>query len=188
MEIGEPDFPTPAPVVAAAQTHIASGRTFYPRAGAAGTEADIADFYRGRYGVAVPASRIVVTAGASAALLLAMACLCEPEQRMAADRPGLPLQQQFRVRSFEGPWLWLSGQMQKQVQPTTADVRHCWNKRAAGALFASPANPTGTLMDDRVLESIAEFVRRHQGTLIVDEIYHGLTLRARRMSRTQVRR
>ena len=60
-------------------------------------------------------------------------------------------------------------------QPTLADVEHYWGEKTSGALFASPANPTGTLIDDPVLETIAGFVRQRHGTLIVDEIYHGLT-------------
>src|SRR5512138_55943 len=76
MEVGEPDFPPPAPIVAAAQPHIASGRVFYtPALGLPELREAIARFYATRYGVSVPASRVVVTSGASAALLLALACL-----------------------------------------------------------------------------------------------------------------
>lgn len=175
MEIGEPDFPTPAPVVAAAQAHIASGRTFYtPALGLPELRQAISDFYMQRYGAAVPASRIVVTAGASGALLLAMACLCEPGSEWLLTDPGYPCNSNF-VRSFEGTPVCIPVGAESKFQPTLADVQSYWSERTAGALFASPANPTGTLLDDDVLGSIADFVRQRGGTLIIDEIYHGLT-------------
>ena len=175
MEIGEPDFPTPAPILEAAQASMAGGRMFYtPALGLPELRQAIADFYRQRYNVAVPASRIVVTAGASGALLLAMACLCQPGSEWLMTDPGYPCNSNF-VRSFDGVPVCIPVSAENNYQPNLAEVQHYWNERTAGALFASPANPTGTLLDEPTLESIAEFVRQRQGTLIVDEIYHGLT-------------
>ena len=175
MEIGEPDFPTPAPVVAAAQAHLASGRMFYtPALGLPELRQAISDFYMQRYGASVPSSRVVVTAGASGALLLAMACLCEPGSEWLLTDPGYPCNANF-VRSFEGTPVCIPVSADNKFQPTLADVQCHWNSKTSGALFASPANPTGTLLADDALESIAGFVRQHGGTLIVDEIYHGLT-------------
>ncbi|MBP7204803.1 MAG: pyridoxal phosphate-dependent aminotransferase [Propionivibrio sp.] len=175
MEIGEPDFPTPAPILEAAQASMAGGRMFYtPALGLPELRQAIADFYRQRYNVAVPASRIVVTAGASGALLLAMACLCQPGSEWLMTDPGYPCNSNF-VRSFDGVPVCIPVSAENNYQPTLAEVQRHWNERTAGALFASPANPTGTLLDEPTLESIAEFVRQRQGTLIVDEIYHGLT-------------
>ena len=175
MEIGEPDFPTPAPILEAAQASMAGGRMFYtPALGLPELRQAIADFYRQRYHVAVPASRIVVTAGASGALLLAMACLCQPGSEWLMTDPGYPCNSNF-VRSFDGVPVCIPVSAENNYQPTLAEVQRHWNERTAGALFASPANPTGTLLDEPTLESIAEFVRQRQGTLIVDEIYHGLT-------------
>ncbi len=175
MEIGEPDFPTPAPILEAAQASMAGGRMFYtPALGLPELRQAIADFYRQRYNVAVPASRIVVTAGASGALLLAMACLCQPGSEWLMTDPGYPCNSNF-VRGFDGVPVCIPVSAENNYQPTLAEVQRHWNERTAGALFASPANPTGTLLDEPTLESIAEFVRQRQGTLIVDEIYHGLT-------------
>ena len=175
MEIGEPDFPTPAPILEAAQASMAGGRMFYtPALGLPELRQAIADFYRQRYNVAVPASRIVVTAGASGALLLAMACLCQPGSEWLMTDPGYPCNSNF-VRSFDGVPVCIPVSAENNYQPTLAEVQRHWNERTAGALFASPANPTGTLLDEPTLESIAEFVRQRQGPLIVDEIYHGLT-------------
>lgn len=175
MEVGEPDFPTPATIVAAAQAQIASGRVYYtPALGLPELREAIADFYATRYGVTVPASRIVVTAGASGALLLALACLCEPGSEWLLTDPGYPCNANF-IRSFEGVPIAIPVSGENNFQPTLADLQRHWNERTAGALFASPANPTGTLLEDDVLAAIAGYVRERRGQLIVDEIYHGLT-------------
>ncbi|MBS1231055.1 MAG: aminotransferase class [Proteobacteria bacterium] len=175
MEVGEPDFTTPPTIIAAAQAHLATGRVFYtPALGLPELRSAIADFYGSRYGLSVPASRIVVTAGASGALLLALACLCEPGSEWLLTDPGYPCNANF-VRSFDGVPIGIPVDGQNKFQPTLADVKQHWNERTAGALFASPANPTGTLLDDDVLAAIAGYVRGQGGQLIVDEIYHGLT-------------
>lgn len=175
MEVGEPDFTTPEAIIAAAQAHLASGRVYYtPALGLPELRSAIAAFYSTRYGISVPASRIVVTAGASGALLLALACLCEPGSEWLLTDPAYPCNANF-VRSFEGVPIGIPVHGENNFQPTVADVQQHWNERTAGALLASPANPTGTLLDDDVLEAIAALVRALGGQLIVDEIYHGLT-------------
>jgi aspartate/methionine/tyrosine aminotransferase len=175
MEVGEPDFPTPEPIVAAAQAQIASGRVFYtPALGLPELRAAIAAFYTTRYGVAVPASRIVITAGASGALLLSMACLAEAGSEWLLSDPGYPCNRNF-VRSFDGRPVSIPVRAENNFQPTLAEVEAHWTERTAGVLLASPANPTGTLLDDDVLADIADFVRQKGGQLVVDEIYHGLT-------------
>ena len=175
MEVGEPDFPTPAPIIAAAQAHLAGGRVAYtPALGLPELREAISTFYRTRYGVEVPASRIVVTAGASGALLLALACLTEPGSEWLLTDPGYPCNRHF-VRSFEGVPVSMPVEAKHNFQPTLADLERHWSPRTAGALFASPANPTGTLLEPGQVASIADFVRQRGGRLIVDEIYHGLT-------------
>ena len=175
MEVGEPDFPTPAPIIAAAQEHIASGRVFYTSAlGLPELRQAIADFYLARYDAHVSASRIVVTAGASGALLLALACLAEPGSEWLLTDPGYPCNSNF-VRSFEGVPVCIPVGAENRFQPTLTQIEQHWTEHTAGALFASPANPTGTLLDDADLANIAGYVRQKGGQLIVDEIYHGLT-------------
>ncbi len=175
MEVGEPDFPTPAPIIAAAQAHLATGRVFYtPALGLPELREAIAGFYQSRYGIKLPASRIVVTAGASGALLLALACLATPGKEWLLTDPGYPCNRHF-VRTFEGVPVNIPVEGTSNFQPTLADLEKHWTDRTAGALFASPANPTGTMLDAAQLAAIANFVRRHNGQLIIDEIYHGLT-------------
>ena len=175
MEVGEPDFPTPAPVVAAAQKAIADGKVYYtPALGLPELRQAISDFYKTRYGINVPPSRIVITAGASGALLLALACLAEPGSEWLLTDPGYPCNTNF-IRSFEGIPVGILVRPENDYQPTAADLERHWIPRTAGALFASPANPTGTLLDDATLAAIADIIRNKGGQLIVDEIYHGLT-------------
>lgn len=175
MEVGEPDFPTPAPIVDAAQRAIADGRVFYtPALGLPELRAAIARFYAERYGVSVPAERIVVTAGASGALTLALACLVEPGSEWLLADPGYPCNRHF-VRAFEGRPVGVPVDAASNFQPTVAHLERHWNERTAGALLASPANPTGTMLSAAEIDALARCVRARGGQLIVDEIYHGLT-------------
>ena len=175
MEVGEPDFPTPATIVEAAQRAIAGGRMFYtPALGLPELREAISRFYAGRYQVAVPASRIVVTAGASGALTLALACLVEPGSEWLLTDPGYPCNRHF-IRAFEGVPVSIPVDAASNFQPTTADLERFWSAKTAGALFASPANPTGTMLSAGEIDALARDVRARDGQLIVDEIYHGLT-------------
>lgn len=178
MEVGEPDFPTPEPVLEAARRSLADGRVFYtPALGLPELREAIATFYRTRYGVTVPASRIVVTAGASGALTLALACLVAPGSEWLLTDPGYPCNRHF-VRAFEGIPVGIPVDGSTRFTPDVEAIERHWTPRTAGALFASPANPTGNLIHGDELEAIARTVRARGGQLIVDEIYHGLTYEA----------
>lgn len=175
MEVGEPDFPTAAPVIVAAQACLAGGRV--PYTGATGLVAlreAIAAHYASRFGVTVDPARIIVTAGASGALLLTLAVLTEPGDGWLLPDPGYPCNRQF-VRAFEGEVQALPVQAAHAFQPTAAEVDAAWGARTRGLMVASPANPTGTLIARDELARIREVVARRGGALIVDEIYQGLT-------------
>ena len=175
MEVGEPDFPTPAPIVEAAQRAIAGGRMFYtPALGLPELREAISQFYATRYGTDVPASRIAITAGASGALTLALACLVEPGSEWLLTDPGYPCNRHF-IRAFGGIPIEIPVDADSNFQPTAADVDRYWSKNTRGALFASPTNPTGTMLSVVEIEALAEIIRRRDGQLIIDEIYHGLT-------------
>lgn len=175
MEVGEPDFPTPAPVVAAAQAYLATGRIFYtPALGLPELRDAISRFYRERYSSNVPAERIVITTGASGALLLALGVLTDRDQEWLLPDPGYPCNANF-VRMFEGRVRHIATRPEHGFQPTANEVSAAWNENTAGLLVASPANPTGTLIAPAQLAELHAAVRAKQGTLLVDEIYHGLT-------------
>ncbi|WP_150430443.1 pyridoxal phosphate-dependent aminotransferase [Dechloromonas sp. CZR5] len=175
MEVGEPDFPTPEPIARAAVAAINQGRTLYTQAlGLPELRAAISVFYRERYGVAVPASRIAITNGASGALNLAFAALANPGDEWLLADPGYPCNRHI-LRTYEGTPVALPVGPESNFQPTAAQVDAAWIERTSGLLVASPANPTGTLLTGEEIAALAEVCRRRQGHFMVDEIYHGLT-------------
>jgi len=175
MEIGEPDFPTPEPVVRAAINALQGGKTLYTQAlGLPELRTAISTFYRERYGADVPASRIAVTNGASGALNLAFACLADPGSEWLLADPGYPCNRHI-LRTYEGRLKSIAVGPDSNFQPTPAQVDAAWNERTAGLLVASPANPTGTLLTLAEIESLADVCRAKNGHFLVDEIYHGLT-------------
>ena len=93
---------------------------------------------------------------------------------MAADRPGYPCNRHF-IRAFGGIPIEIPVDADSNFQPTAADVDRYWSKNTRGALFASPANPTGTMLSVVEIEALAEIIRRRDSQFIIDEIYHGLT-------------
>ena len=175
MEIGEPDFPTPAPVIAAAQRAIAAGDLYYTSAlGLPDLRRAIAGHYADHYGVAVAPERIVVTAGSSAALLLVMALLVDRDQQILLADPGYPCNRHF-VRVLEGTPVGIPVGPESGYQLTAALIERHWTPATRGVLIASPSNPTGTVVPRDEMRRIAATVAARGGDLIVDEIYLGLT-------------
>ncbi len=175
MEVGEPDFPTPEPIAKAAVAAIQSGKTLYTQAlGLPELRTAIADFYRERYGVAVPASRIAITNGASGALNLAFAALTNPGDEWLLADPGYPCNRHI-LRTYEGVPRSMPVGPESNFQPTPDMLEQHWSEKTAGLLVASPANPTGTLLTLAEIEALASVCRKKGGHFMVDEIYHGLT-------------
>jgi aspartate/methionine/tyrosine aminotransferase len=184
MEVGEPDFPTPPPVIAAAQELLATGRIFYtPALGLPALREAISAFYKARYNSDVAAERIVITTGASAALLMALSVLVNRDAEWLLPDPGYPCNANF-IHLLEGRVTRLATAAEDGYQPTAAQVRNAWNAATKGLLVASPANPTGTLISPVQLAELHAAVREKGGTLLVDEIYHGLTYGAEATSAT----
>ena len=175
MEVGEPDFPTPPPILDAAQRFLAGGHVHYTSAlGLPALREAIAAWYATRYGVQVDPARIVVTAGASGALLLALGALITPGDEWLLTDPGYPCNRHF-VRFCEGVPRAIPVDATTHFQPTAQKVDAGWTLRTRGLLVASPANPTGTLIEPAQLAALWQTVQARGGSLIVDEIYHGLT-------------
>jgi len=175
MEIGEPDFPTPAPVIAAAQRGIESGAVYYTSAlGLPELREAIAAHYRDHYRVTVEADRVIVTAGSSAALLLAMALLVNRDEQILLADPGYPCTRHL-VRTLEGEPVGIPVGAATDYQLTAELISRAWTPRTRGALIASPANPTGTMVPRDELKRIAATIASKRGVLIVDEIYLGLS-------------
>jgi len=176
LEVGEPDFATPEPIVQAGINALSEGKTHYtPALGLPELRRKIADFYQSRYGVEVSADRIAITPGASGALLLLMAARLEAGDELLMADPGYPCNRHF-ARVFEAHGRLIPTTASSGFQLTPEHVKQHWNKGASKAvLMASPANPTGAVIPHEDLEKIAAQTRLLKGELWVDEIYHGLT-------------
>ena len=175
MEIGEPDFPTPEPVLKAARDALAHGDIYYTSAlGLPALREAIAVHYRDRFGVAISPERIVVTAGSSAALLLVMALLVDRDERVLLADPGYPCNRHF-VRVLEGTPVGIPVGPEERYQLTAAAVDAHWDEATRAALIASPSNPTGTMVGRDEMAAIARTIARRGGSLVVDEIYLGLS-------------
>ena len=174
MEIGEPDFTAPEPVVEAGVRAIRDGRTAYTATlGLNSLREAIAAHYRSRFHADVPAARIAITSGASGGLLCVSALYVDAGDEILVPDPGYPGYRHF-VRAFEGVAKTLPVSAATDFQPTLEMVRKAWGPRSKGLLLGSPSNPTGTLISKDELTRIASFIAERQGILMVDEIYQGL--------------
>jgi aspartate/methionine/tyrosine aminotransferase len=175
LNIGEPDFTAPAPVLDAARDCLASGRTQYTDAtGLPALRKAIARWYGERFGLDVPAHRIVVTAGASAALQLVTLALFGPGDEVLMPDPSYPCNRHF-VAAAGARAVLLESDARRRFQLDAASVRAAWNEHTRGVLLASPSNPTGTSIEAAEMRRIVEAVRERGGAAIVDEIYLGLS-------------
>ncbi len=175
FEVGEPDFATAPPILDAAQRFLSGGHVHYTAAlGLTELREAISTHYSRRHGIDISPQRIVITAGASGALLLALGVLVNPGDEWLLPDPGYPCNRHF-VRLLEGQPVSLAVNGDTNFQPTATQVEKSWSVRTKGLLVASPANPTGTMLDSQTIASLADTVARRDGALLVDEIYHGLT-------------
>ncbi|HNB78350.1 MAG TPA: pyridoxal phosphate-dependent aminotransferase [Rhodocyclaceae bacterium] len=172
--VGEPDFPTPQPMVDAALAFIRKGDVHYTAGlGLPALREAISGYYAERFGLDVPASRIVVTTGASAALQLLLGVLVNPGDEWLLPDPGYPCNRHF-VRMYEGRPVALPVDESTDFQPTAGAVDAAWRAETRGLMIASPSNPTGTVLDAPTLANICTRVRTLGGHVVVDEIYQGL--------------
>ena len=174
MEVGEPDFPTPGPIIEAAKAGLGNGDTKYTDArGTVKLREAIARHYQDWYGVEVSPHRVFVTAGASGGLLLLAALLMNPGDNLLMTDPGYPCNRHF-LSSFnaEGCLVPVGASDNYQLNPEL--IARYWNDSSRGILIASPANPTGSVLTREDYVSLGETLAPKNGLLIADEIYHGL--------------
>jgi aspartate/methionine/tyrosine aminotransferase len=175
LNIGEPDFTAAPAVVAAAERCMAAGRTQYTQAtGLPALREAIAAWYGTRFGVEIAASRIMVTAGASAALQLATLALIDDGDELLLPDPSYPCNRHF-VAAAGGRAVLLRAGPQHRFQLDAEAVERAWGPRTRGVLLASPSNPTGTSIERAEMQRIVQAVRARGGFTIVDEIYLGLS-------------
>jgi len=175
MEVGEPDFDTPQPIIEAGIKALKSGKTHYTLAlGLPALRDAIAQWYETRYQVSISPNRVVVTPGASGALLLVMGALLERDKKVLLADPGYPCNRNF-ARFVEGKAESVPVDASSNFQLTAEHVNKHWTDATAMALVASPSNPTGTVLSQQALRDLSLAIKAKKGHFVVDEIYHGLT-------------
>jgi aspartate/methionine/tyrosine aminotransferase len=175
LNIGEPDFTAPPLVQEAAARAVYDGVTQYtPALGIPELRERISAWYSTRFGVNVPARRIVITAGASAALQLACLALIEAGDDVLMPDPSYPCNRQF-VSAAEGRAVLVPTTAEQRFQLSAEQVRAHWTPQTHGVLLASPSNPTGTSIHPDELRAIHNEVSHRGGTTLIDEIYLGLS-------------
>jgi len=175
MEIGEPDFVTPQPVIDAGIEALSAGYTHYtPATGLPALRERIAAFYSDRYGVEVSPGRIIVTPGASLGLQMALAMLVNSGDKVLMTDPGYPCNRNYAHLLNAEP-VGIPVDAGSGYQPTVEKVGQYWSPDVAALLLASPSNPTGTLLPRETFQQFYDYTRSRGGSLVVDEIYHGLT-------------
>ena len=178
LNIGEPDFTAPPLVQEAAARAVRDGLTQYtPALGLMPLRERISDWYATRFGAKVPASRIVVTAGASAALHLACMALINPGDEILMPDPSYPCNRHF-VSAAGGQAKLLPTTAAERFQLTADKVEEAWSAHTRGVLLASPSNPTGTSIHPDALRRIHQVVQARGGITLVDEIYLALSFDA----------
>jgi len=175
LNIGEPDFTAPPLVQEAAARAISQGNTQYTQAtGLPALRERISAWYASRFGADVAPGRIIITAGASAALQLACLALIEAGDEILMPDPSYPCNRHF-VSAAEGNAVLVPTTAAERFQLTRDKVEAAWNDRTRGVLLASPSNPTGTSIAPEELQRIHEFVHSRGGITLIDEIYLGLS-------------
>ncbi len=174
LEVGEPDFQTPEPIKKAGIKAINDSQLFYtPSQGLGQLRKQIADYYQKEFSVLVNADNVVVTAGASAALLMIFGVLLNPDDELMLCDPGYPCNLNF-ARFLSARINRVNVDHRSLYQLTAQQVEQHWTASTRAVLIASPSNPTGTLISRDELQKIYEFVSAQGATLIVDEIYQQL--------------
>ena len=174
LGIGEPDFTAPPQVVETLNRAAHAGLSGYTSpAGLPLLRETIAHYYETRFGAQVDPSRIIVTAGASGALLLAAMALINPGDEVLMPDPSYPANQNFVVAAGGVPRL-IPAHADQRFHLSAEDVRRHWGPRSRGVLIASPSNPTGTTIERSALRELITEVRARDGFIIMDEIYLGL--------------
>jgi aspartate/methionine/tyrosine aminotransferase len=171
MEFGQPSTGAPATAIARAHQVLDADAMGYWES--PDLRARIARLYDERYGVAVDPNRILLTSGASPALVLALSTLFKPGDRIALARPGY-VAYRNTLRALHLEPVEIACGPDTRFQLTAAQLQ-ALDPAPAGVIIASPANPTGTIIPDAELAAIAEVCRTRNIAIVSDEIYHGLS-------------
>jgi aspartate/methionine/tyrosine aminotransferase len=175
MEVGQPAAPAPATAIAAAQVALRAGRIGYTETlGIPALRARIARHYGETYDLALDPARVVVTTGSSGGFVLAFLALFGPGDRVALANPGYPPYRHILSALGCEPVLIETSAESRWALSAKALIAEHRRKPLAGVVVASPANPTGTMMDADTLARLIAVAEGEGIRVISDEIYHGL--------------
>jgi aspartate/methionine/tyrosine aminotransferase len=174
LEVGQPSTGAPAAVLAAAGERLGTDRLGYTDAfGLPELRRRIAEHYLARYGVNIDPARIAVTTGSSGAFVLGFLAAFDKGDRVAFAAPGYPGYRNI-LSALDIQPVALKGARESGFQPTVA-LLDALETPPDGLIIASPANPTGSMLDVEALEELAAWCRDKGVRMISDEIYHGIT-------------
>ena len=174
LGIGEPDFTAPPQVVETLSRAAKAGLSGYTApAGLAVLREALAFYYKEHFSAPVDPNRIIITSGASGALLLAAMALINPGDEVLMPDPSYPANQNFILAAGGIPRL-VPSSAEQRFQLSAEHVRQNWGPATRGVLIASPSNPTGTTITLEELRELVAEVRQRDGFIIMDEIYLGL--------------
>ena len=184
MEVGQPGTAAPKMAQARLVSEMEVDALGYTVAlGRIDLRERIAKLYSNWYGIIVPPHRIVVTAGSSAAFTLAFTALFDQGERIAIGEPGYPSYRNI-LKALSLETVSIQTQAENRYQPTLAEVAAVEN--LAGLLVASPANPSGTMLDKSALKVLMDYCAEHDISFISDEIYHGIQYKGRAVSALEI--
>jgi aspartate/methionine/tyrosine aminotransferase len=170
MEVGQPGTPAPAGALSALSAAMGQDALGYTvTLGLPALRARIARLYADWYGVDLDPARVIVTAGSSGAFLLAFTALFDAGDRVALGDPGYPSYRQILKALSLAP-VGIPARPENRLQPAPGDLP----PDIAGVIVASPANPTGTMLDRPALAALIEAAQARGAAFISDEIYHGI--------------
>ncbi|MGB7321271.1 MAG: aminotransferase class I/II-fold pyridoxal phosphate-dependent enzyme [Albidovulum sp.] len=182
MEIGQPSTSAPADARAALGAAMEAGTLGYTVAlGLPELRAGIAGLYRRWYGIDLDPARVVVTSGSSGAFVLAFTALFNAGDQVALGEPGYPSYRQI-LKALSLTPVGIPSRAEDRYQPRAEDVPH----DVAGLIVASPANPSGTMLDHRALSSLITAAQARDISFVSDEIYHGLHHESRAISALEI--
>jgi aspartate/methionine/tyrosine aminotransferase len=182
MEVGQPSAGAPRAALDAAARAMETDRLGYWESGA--LKERIARHYLDWYGVHVDPEQVILTPGASGGLVLAFTVLLRAGDRVALGRPGYPAYRNV-LRALDMHPVEIPCGPETRYQPT-ASMIEALDPGPAALIIASPANPTGTMLEREQLGALAEVCRRRSIALISDEIYHGISYSQRAVSVLEV--
>jgi aspartate/methionine/tyrosine aminotransferase len=174
MEIGEPDFHTPESVRNAAKKLLDNDQFYTPSTGAPELQQALAAWYKQEYRVNIAPERILITPGTSGAFNMLYAVLIDAGESVLLPDPGYPCQRNF-IRLAGGQPLNIPVGPDSRYHLNADLIDKHWQPHTRAAVVINPGNPTGTVLPRESIAELAEHCHAHNGHLISDEIYHGLT-------------